>query len=54
MRQTSAAGSRLQYGGGRWQYGSRDFVLADLTGRELVRQPLPKELVDRAVTVAPR
>ncbi|SCL15823.1 hypothetical protein GA0070624_0833 [Micromonospora rhizosphaerae] len=34
--------------------GSRDFVLADLTGRELVRQPLPHELVDREITVAPR
>ncbi|WP_433687576.1 TolB family protein [Micromonospora carbonacea] len=41
---------RLLY---RRPYGSRDFVLADPTGRELVRQPLPPELVDRAVTVAP-
>lgn len=31
-----------------------DFALADLTGRELVRQPLPKELVDQELTVAPR
>ncbi|OKI57900.1 TolB family protein [Micromonospora sp. CB01531] len=34
--------------------GSRDFVLADPTGRELVRQPLPKQLVDLELTVAPR
>ncbi|MEU5720964.1 hypothetical protein ABZ783_03940 [Micromonospora sp. NPDC047738] len=34
--------------------GSGDFVLADLTGRELVRQPLPKQLVDLELTVAPR
>ncbi|MGY0006850.1 hypothetical protein [Micromonospora sp. I033] len=34
--------------------GSRDFVLADPAGRELVRQPLPKQLVDLEVTVAPR
>ncbi|MCW3813848.1 PD40 domain-containing protein [Micromonospora sp. DR5-3] len=33
--------------------GSRDFVLADPTGRELVRQPLPKQLVDLELTVAP-
>ncbi|MFI6161161.1 TolB family protein [Micromonospora haikouensis] len=41
---------RLLY---RRPYGDRDFVLADLTGRELVRQPLPPELVDRNLTVAP-
>ncbi|MFE9651521.1 hypothetical protein [Micromonospora sp. NPDC006431] len=34
--------------------GSGDFVLADPTGRELVRQPLPKQLVDLELTVAPR
>ncbi|PWR12521.1 hypothetical protein DKT69_23720 [Micromonospora sicca] len=34
--------------------GAGDVVLADLTGRELVRQPLPKDLVDREITVAPR
>lgn len=42
---------RLLY---RRPYGARDVVLADLTGRELVRQPLPKELVEREITVAPR
>ncbi|MGC1214183.1 MAG: hypothetical protein WA890_23355, partial [Micromonospora sp.] len=42
---------RLLY---RRPYGSRDFALADLTGRELVRQPLPKELVYQELTVAPR
>ncbi|WP_431974620.1 hypothetical protein [Micromonospora haikouensis] len=42
---------RLLY---RRPYGSRDFVLADSTGRDLVRQPLPPELVDRNITVAPR
>ncbi|WP_200212114.1 PD40 domain-containing protein [Micromonospora coerulea] len=42
---------RLLY---RRPYGARDVVLADLTGRELVRQPLPKELVDRQLTVGPR
>ncbi|MFU8873387.1 hypothetical protein [Micromonospora sp. SL4-19] len=45
------ADDRLLY---RRPYGSGDFVLADLSGRELVRQPLPKQLVDLAVTVAPR
>ncbi|MDH6463238.1 dipeptidyl aminopeptidase/acylaminoacyl peptidase [Micromonospora sp. A200] len=34
--------------------GSGDFVLADTEGRELERQPLPRELVDRDVTVAPK
>ncbi|MET7966034.1 hypothetical protein [Micromonospora sp. NPDC005305] len=34
--------------------GSRDFVLADTAGRELVRQPLPKQLIDLEVSVAPR
>ncbi|MER7333345.1 MULTISPECIES: hypothetical protein [unclassified Micromonospora] len=34
--------------------GSRDYVLADLTGRELERQPLPRELVGREITVGPR
>ncbi|MFI7435284.1 hypothetical protein [Micromonospora haikouensis] len=42
---------RLLY---RRPYADRDFVLADPTGRELVRQPLPPELVDRNITVAPR
>jgi hypothetical protein len=42
---------RLLY---RRPYGSRDFVLADPSGRELVRQPLPKQLVDLELTVAPR
>jgi dipeptidyl aminopeptidase/acylaminoacyl peptidase len=42
---------RLLY---RRPHGSRDFVLADPSGRELVRQPLPKQLVDLEVTVAPR
>jgi dipeptidyl aminopeptidase/acylaminoacyl peptidase len=44
-------GGRLLY---RRPYGSRDFVLADTAGRELVRQPLPKQLVDLEVSVAPR
>ncbi|WP_262285023.1 hypothetical protein [Micromonospora sp. MA102] len=44
-------GDRLLY---RLPYGSRDFVLADTSGRALVRQPLPKQLVDLEVTVAPR
>ncbi|WNM41970.1 hypothetical protein RMN56_11805 [Micromonospora halotolerans] len=44
-------GDRLLY---RRPYGSRDFVLADPSGRELVRQPLPKQLVDLEVSVAPR
>ncbi|MEU0152332.1 TolB family protein [Micromonospora fulviviridis] len=34
--------------------GAGDFVLADRSGRELVRQPLPKQLVDLEVSVAPR
>lgn len=42
---------RLLY---RRPHGSRDFVLADTSGRELVRQPLPKQLVDLEVSVAPR
>ena len=42
---------RLLY---RRPYGTRDIVLADPGGRELVRQPLPKELVEREITVAPR
>jgi hypothetical protein len=42
---------RLLY---RRPYGTRDVVLADPGGRELVRQPLPKELVEREITVAPR
>ncbi|MFG2056311.1 hypothetical protein ACGFI9_20035 [Micromonospora sp. NPDC048930] len=42
---------RLLY---RRPLGTGDFVLADPTGRELVRQPLPRELVDLEVTVAPR
>ncbi|NES29737.1 hypothetical protein GCE86_25470 [Micromonospora terminaliae] len=33
--------------------GSRDFVLADPSGRELVRQPLPKQLVGLELSVAP-
>ncbi|MFJ8581490.1 hypothetical protein [Micromonospora sp. NPDC093277] len=41
---------RLLY---RRPHGSGDFVLADPTGRELVRQPLPKPLVDLELTVAP-
>ncbi|MEW2543675.1 hypothetical protein O7542_26195 [Micromonospora sp. WMMC264] len=42
---------RLLY---RLPYGSRDFVLADTTGRELVRQPLPEDLALAEVTIAPR
>ncbi|TDB75984.1 PD40 domain-containing protein [Micromonospora sp. KC723] len=42
---------RLLY---RRPLGSNDFVLADPTGRELIRQPLPRQLVDFEVTVAPR
>ncbi|MEU5938922.1 hypothetical protein ABZ807_06975 [Micromonospora sp. NPDC047548] len=38
----------------RRPYGSGDFVLADTGGRELERQPLPRELVDRGITVAPK
>ncbi|MEV4654541.1 hypothetical protein [Micromonospora sp. NPDC049301] len=34
--------------------GDRDFVLADPAGRELERQPLPTELVDREIVIAPR
>ncbi|WFE32886.1 hypothetical protein [Micromonospora sp. WMMD975] len=44
-------GDRLLY---RLPYGSGDFALADTTGRVLVRQPLPRQLVDLAVTIAPR
>ncbi|WFE37580.1 hypothetical protein [Micromonospora sp. WMMD998] len=44
-------GDRLLY---RLPYGSGDFVLADTTGRVLVRQPLPRQLVGLAVTIAPR
>ncbi|MCI4063384.1 hypothetical protein MRQ36_12670 [Micromonospora sp. R77] len=42
------ADDRLLY---RRPYGSHDFVLADLTGRELVRQPLPRELAEREITI---
>lgn len=42
---------RLLY---RRPLGAGDFVLADTTGRELVRQPLPKQLVGLEVTIAPR
>ncbi|MFE9956338.1 TolB family protein [Micromonospora sp. NPDC005299] len=42
---------RLLY---RRPFGTGDFVLADPSGRELVRQPLPKQLVDLEVSVAPR
>ncbi|MEU5780157.1 hypothetical protein [Micromonospora lupini] len=42
---------RLLY---RRPYGSGDFVLADTAGRELVRQPLPEQLVQLEVSVAPR
>ncbi|TDB73389.1 PD40 domain-containing protein, partial [Micromonospora sp. KC721] len=42
---------RLLY---RRPLGSNDFVLADPTGRELIRQPLPRQLVDFEVAVAPR
>ncbi|MET7834118.1 hypothetical protein ABZS44_15025 [Micromonospora sediminicola] len=42
---------RLLY---RRPLGAGDFVLADTTGRELVRQPLPKQLVDLELTIAPR
>ncbi|MGB2567759.1 TolB family protein [Micromonospora citrea] len=42
---------RLLY---RRPYGSRDVVLADPEGRERERQPLPRELVELNVTVAPR
>jgi dipeptidyl aminopeptidase/acylaminoacyl peptidase len=38
----------------RRPYGSRDFVLADTSGRELVRQPLPKQLVGLELSVALR
>ncbi|GAA2185465.1 hypothetical protein GCM10009848_15190 [Micromonospora lupini] len=44
-------GDRLLY---RRPYGSGDFVLADTAGRELVRQPLPEQLVQLEVSVAPR
>ena len=43
-------GDRLLY---RRPFGAGDFVLADRTGRELIRQPLPRQLVDLAVTIAP-
>ncbi|MFI2708645.1 TolB family protein [Micromonospora sp. NPDC018662] len=43
-------GDRLLY---RRPFGAGDFVLADTTGRELVRQPLPRQLVDFEVTIAP-
>ncbi|MFG1838305.1 hypothetical protein ACGFH8_07695 [Micromonospora sp. NPDC049175] len=33
---------------------SGDFVLADPTGRELIRQPLPEQLAELEVSVAPR
>ncbi|MGC4879619.1 hypothetical protein ACLQ26_25565 [Micromonospora sp. DT43] len=42
---------RLLY---RRPYGSGDFVLTDTAGRELVRQPLPEQLVELEVSVAPR
>ncbi|TDC80121.1 hypothetical protein E1193_17950 [Micromonospora sp. KC606] len=45
------AEDRLLY---RRPLGSNDFVLAEPTGRELIRQPLPRQLVDFEVTVAPR
>lgn len=41
---------RLLY---RRPHGTGDFVLADTTGRELVRQPLPRQLVGLEVTIAP-
>lgn len=44
-------GDRLLY---RRPYGSREFVLADTTGRELVRQPLPDDFSLAEVTIAPR
>lgn len=43
--------NRLLY---RRPLGAGDFVLTDPTGRELVRQPLPRELIGLAVTVTPR
>ncbi|MEV0004375.1 hypothetical protein AB0H28_19130 [Micromonospora sp. NPDC050980] len=42
---------RLLY---RRPLGARDFVLADTTGRELVRQPLPRQLVSFELTIVPR
>ncbi|MCW3842355.1 hypothetical protein ONA70_19845 [Micromonospora yasonensis] len=42
---------RLLY---RRPLGTGDFVLTDPSGRELVRQPLPRELVGLEVTIAPR
>ncbi|SBT49710.1 TolB family protein [Micromonospora auratinigra] len=42
---------RLLY---RRPLGQGDFTLADPTGRELVRQPLPKELISLEVLIAPR
>ncbi|MGC4808322.1 TolB family protein [Micromonospora sp. DT233] len=42
---------RLLY---RRPHGREDFVLTDLAARELVRQPVPSELVDREISVAPR
>ncbi|QLQ38551.2 hypothetical protein [Micromonospora robiginosa] len=42
---------RLLY---RRPLGTGDFVLADTTGRELIRQPLPRQLVGLEVTIAPR
>ncbi|MFF5172346.1 TolB family protein [Micromonospora sp. NPDC000089] len=38
----------------RLPYGSGDVVLAGVDGRQWERQPLPKELVGRTLTVAPR
>lgn len=43
--------NRLLY---RRPLGQGDFALADPAGRELVRQPLPKELIGLEVLVAPR
>ncbi|MFR9774508.1 TolB family protein [Micromonospora sp. MS34] len=41
---------RLLY---RLPFGAGDFALADPAGRTLVRQPLPRKLVDLELTVAP-
>jgi hypothetical protein len=42
---------RLLY---RWPYGTHHVVLADPSGRELVRQPLPRDLVEREITIGAR
>ncbi|MEU8332429.1 hypothetical protein [Micromonospora sp. NPDC048839] len=48
---TWVGGDRLLY---RPPDESGDFVLADTAGRELIRQPLPEQLAELEVSVAPR